>query len=256
MGDGNGDLTVGGRDAGPIALGEALRFPDFGRHIERVVAVDLAQPSVLRAPAVIHGHWPLRQGVDRKAFVLIRAGVPDRQRVHTVLDALAQVFGGLPLSVTFGGQLEFAHRLTPEGKDVGLWLVVERHLDRPVLIGLVPRFIELRVLGHVRQIEPTVVDVVLHLVWVDLTTASLGAIFTTEPDKGPDTWTALVVDDVVGVIFILCGAVVIHKAGQLHFGAQLDQRGLEAAHIAVRLNHGPADRIRRALRLTDRAIEG
>ncbi len=61
--------------------------------------------------------------------------------------------------------------------------------------------------------------------------------------------------DVVGVIGIFRAAVVIDKAGQVQPRAQIAEHGLEAAHVAVGVDHGPADRVGHGVRLADRAVE-
>ena len=60
-----------------------------------VVAVNLAQPSVLRIPRVIHRHRPLRQSVERKCAeirgIFFQRGIPKRQWIKISFDALAQL---------------------------------------------------------------------------------------------------------------------------------------------------------------------
>ncbi len=63
------------------------------------------------------------------------------------------------------------------------------------------------------------------------------------------------VHDVVGVIFVLLRAVIVRQPRQAQPGAEVDQNRLEAAHIAVRLHHRPADAVCGGFRLTDRAVE-
>ena len=85
-GDGDGDLAGGGGDAGPVAVLEAVRLPDGGGQVERVRAVDLAEPCVLAAPGVVHRHGALGERVDREGRGVGEAvgegRVPDRERVH------------------------------------------------------------------------------------------------------------------------------------------------------------------------------
>ena len=81
-------------DPDPVAVGEAERRAPARWHVEAVLAGDLAQPGVLRAPRVVHVHRPLRDAraaemssrVDR---CFLERRIPERQRIEIGLDALA-----------------------------------------------------------------------------------------------------------------------------------------------------------------------
>ncbi|KUP94251.1 hypothetical protein TRIHO_08640 [Tritonibacter horizontis] len=251
----HGDGAVGRGDTGPVAIAQAVGAHQFCRHIKRVVAMDLAQPGVLAAPGVIHGHRPLGEGIDRKARVALRVGlVPDRQRCHGVLDAGAQVVGGLALAVAFGGQLEFAQRFDVELEQVGLRGVEQAKIDCPVLIGHVPGFVIAGLFGDVFDEKAAVVDIPLELVRIGVPPPG-GRAVAAKPCQRADAWLALVVDDVIGVVLVFRAAVCVGEAGQLHAVGKIDQHRLKPAHVAIRRHHRPADRIRRAVRLADRAIQ-
>ena len=108
----HGDLTMGGTDFCPVSVLQVVFSHQFGRDIKAGCAqCNWRSQAFLCTPTVIHGHWALGQGVDGEPFIALLVGfVPDRQRIHGVLDALAQVLGRLAVSVTFGSQLETAHR--------------------------------------------------------------------------------------------------------------------------------------------------
>ena len=103
--------------------------------------------------------------------------------------------------------------------------------------------------------ESPVLDIGLELAGVRLAAAFRTAILAAESGKRSDPGLALVVHDVVAVILELGAAVVIHHAGKSQPRAQIEQHRLEAAHIAVRLDHRPADGVRHRIGLADRPVE-
>ena len=89
------------------------------------MTVDLAEPCVLTAPAVVHRHGALGERGDREAVVALLVGfVPDWQGGHRVFDTVAQMVGGLTVAVAFGSELKAAHRFDVERKQVRLGRII------------------------------------------------------------------------------------------------------------------------------------
>ena len=86
-------------DPAPAAVGDAGALRGQRIDVQVVVAVDLAQPGVLRIPRVVHRHRPLRDRVERIGGEvgrgLFERRVPERQRIEVGVDALAQMLGRL-----------------------------------------------------------------------------------------------------------------------------------------------------------------
>ncbi len=76
---------------------------------------------------------------------------------------------GLAHPVTFGGELEFAHRFYIKREQVGLGAVIKAHANGPVLIGAVPWFVIIGTCGDVFDKEAAVFDVIVELAFVDVT---------------------------------------------------------------------------------------
>src|SRR5215468_7952652 len=53
-------------DPGPIVVGKLETLGGLPVHVQFVAAMDLPQPRVLRTPGMVHGHRPLRDGVQPK----------------------------------------------------------------------------------------------------------------------------------------------------------------------------------------------
>ena len=208
------DLAMGRGHPRPIALGKAVRLPDLRRNIERVPPVDLPQPGVLRPPGMVHRHRPLGQGVDGKALVRLgKRRIPDRQRVHRLGIARLQMLRRRQPVLALGGQLEPAQRFAPEREQVRRRLVVQPDLDGPILIGRVPRLVELRLVRDVGNPEAAVLLVFLDLVRVRRTTPVLVPISAPTRQR-PDARPALMVLDVVGVIRVFLAAILVHEPWQ------------------------------------------
>ena len=204
-------------------------------------------------------HRPLGERVDVE-LVDVDVGVleglvPDRQRVHRALDPLAQVLGRLLVAMALGGELELAQRLDVEVEGVELRRVVDADLDRPILVGLVPRLVELRLFRDVTDPETAVLDVFLQLVRVGLAAAVLVAVLAAPTGERADAGAAFVVLDVVAVAVPLGIAGLVDKARKLHQVGDLDQHRLEVAHVAVGFDHRPADGVGGGLGLADRPVE-
>src|SRR6056297_2427741 len=149
--------------------------------------VDLAQPSVLAAPAMIHCHRALCQCVNREFFgvdaAILEWRIPDRQRVQRFADAFAQVVGGLALAMALGGQLEAAQRLDIEVEDIGLWAVKYPQLHGPVLIDHVPRLVVAGGVGDVLHEEAAILDIAVQLLGVGRTAPVAWASLTLAPAR-------------------------------------------------------------------------
>ncbi len=224
------------------------------------MSVDLAQPRVLCAPRVIHRHRALCQRMNRVFFgvhmPILKRWIPDRQRVHRDLDLATQMLWRLPRADAFGGGLEFAHGFDVKLEDIGLYHIIEPHLHGPVLVVHREGFIISAILGNMLDPKAAVLDIVVDLALIHVTAPALQTLFAcAEPSQRPNSWTANVVSDVVGVILVFLAAVLIHETRQVQHRAKLTKHRLEAADIAVRLDHGPADRIGHTVGLAYRAVQ-
>ena len=112
------DLAVAGRDPYPVVVFDVERCPSTVTHIEAVAAVDLAQPSIHRAPTMIHRHRPLGDRVHREFGVIIgqifKRLIPERQRVEERADALAMDLRRLRDTVAIRGQPELLKNFAVE----------------------------------------------------------------------------------------------------------------------------------------------
>ena len=205
---------------------------------------------------MVHGHRALGQGVDVVTFgSRTVAIVPDRQRRHGVDDPLAQMVRGLPFPAAFGGKLEAAQRFDVEREEIGLRRIVERVLHGPVLIVAVPRLEIGGFLRNVRDEEAAVFDIAIQLVRVCVTAARLPARRAAIAKERAHAGAAHVIGDVVSVVGVFLAAVVVDESRQAQLCAKLAKDRLKAAHVAVRLNHRPADRVGRGIRFANGPVE-
>ena len=118
----------------------------------------------------------------------------------------------------------------------------------PVEIIAVGVLVVAHVLGQVMPVEAAVLDVALQLVRIGRAAArSSSPSSPRQPASGPMPGRALVVDDVVGIAAgILRRAVRLRPSPAGQPRAEVDQHRLEAAHVAVGLDHRLADRSRPA----------
>lgn len=165
-----------------------------------------------------------------------------------------QVIRWLAVAVALGCELETPHRFHVEREQVGLRAVEEAHAHGPVLIGAVPRFVVERLVRDVFDEEAAVFDVAVELIRVHVPPARVAAI-APEPGERADAGFAFVVDDIVAVVGVFLAAVLVDKAGQAEFRAKFAQHGLEPAHIAVRFDHWPADRVGGGIGFADGTVE-
>ena len=118
----------------------------------------------------------------------------------------------LTLAITLCGQLKAAHGFGIYIKNIGLRRIINADFHGPILISLIPGFVILGPFGHVDFIKPAIVDIGLHLIGVRRTAPFLLARLAAEPNQRSHTWAALVIDDVICVVFVFGGSVVIDKA--------------------------------------------
>ena len=104
-----------------------------------------------------------------------------------------------------------------------------------MLVVALPRF-------EVMGVKAAVLDVALQLIGIGSALAVALAVGTPEAGQGSDARRALVIDDVVGIAAgVFRCAVLIDEAWQFQPRAEIDQHGLEAAHVAIGLHHRLAD---------------
>ena len=151
-------------------------------------------------------------------------------------------------------QLEAAQRLAPETEEIGAGSVGDTQRDRPVLVLRVPRLVERGLLGDVRDPESAVLDVFRDLVRIWRATPMFVAL-AAPAGKRADSRHPFVVLHVVGVVLVLWRSVRIHEPGQAKPCAEIAEDRLEAAHVAVRFDHGPADGICGRLGFTDGTVK-
>ena len=141
------------------------------------MAVDLPQPGVLTTPGMIHRHRALGQRMNGVLFgihmAVLKWGVPDWQWIECGFNLFSQMIRRLPVAMAFGGQLKAAHRLDIELKKIGLGAVIQAHLDRPILIFIVPRFIVMCPVRYMFDKKAAVFDIAVQLVFVDVTAAAI-----------------------------------------------------------------------------------
>src|SRR3546814_7008375 len=63
-------------DRDPVVVLDPQTRAERPAHVELVVAVDLPQPRILRAPGVVHGHRPLGDGAQRIGGAVDRSEEP------------------------------------------------------------------------------------------------------------------------------------------------------------------------------------
>ena len=138
--------------------------------------MDLPQPSVLAAPRMIHRHRPLGQGMDGIFFgvhmAVFKRGIPDWQWIECGFYLFSEMIRRLPVAMAFGGQLKAAHRLDIELKQIGLGAVIQAHLDRPILIFIVPRFIVMCPVRYMFDKKAAVFVIDVQIFYLDETDAA------------------------------------------------------------------------------------
>ena len=102
--------------------------------------------------------------------------------------------------------------------------------------------------------KATIFDIALKLFGIWRTAPGIAAI-AAKACQWANARFALMRYYVISIIGVFLGAILIHKAWWIQFCAKLAEHGLEAAHIAVGLDHRPADCIRQSVGLTNRAVK-
>ena len=137
-----------------------------------------------------------------------------RQRCHGFNHARAQMLWRLTFAMAFGGKLHFAHGFKVEVEDIGRRRIKEADFDGPILIGLVPRFVELRFLGQVARPEASILDVFFKLFRVGRAAPLACSVFPAKACKRANAFAAFVADNVVRIVGIFLAAVLVDKARQ------------------------------------------
>ena len=95
---------------------ERKRCPPI--YVQPVLAMDLAQPGVLRAPGMIHRHRPLGDRVEREGvradLALLERDVPERQGIEIGLHPRPVVVRRLHRAMALGSEAEFLQDLAVE----------------------------------------------------------------------------------------------------------------------------------------------
>ena len=247
-------------DPDPVAVFQFEPLCLGAVHIDRIGAVDLTQPCVLRSPAVIHRHRPLGDGVHRVLRHIDRRAlerrIPERQGVEIGLDPLALGVGRLHRPVSLRGEAEALQRLGIELHDdlVGGADKTDRGgVVQIILVGV------LEIALFRRQLvlpETAILDIVPELVGIGRTGAVARPVLAAPAGQHADPRRALVIGDVIGIAARIAGGAVFRdQAGQADPRAQLDQHVLERADIAVRRHDRLADRIGGPVGRADRPVE-
>ena len=114
----------------------------------------------------------------------------------------------------------------------------------------------LHVIGKLVEPVAAVVDVALQLLGVGRATPLCAAVGPAEAGERTDAGRTLMIDDVVRIAAgVARRAVGARHARKADARAEVEQHGLEGAHVTLGLHHRLADRIRRAISLRDRAVE-
>ena len=114
---------------------------------------------------------------------------------------------------------------------------------------------EQRFRRDMRREERPVLDVAVQLVRVDGPAPRPVAVDAAEPGERADARPPLVADDIVGIVLVEGRSPAVDEGRQAKPRAEIDQDALEPAHVAVRLDHRPADRVADRIRLRDRPVE-
>ena len=166
------------------------------------MAVDLPEPRVLRAPAVIHRHRPLREGVQRKALVPLdhvsRRRIPEGQGIEIGLNARAMLLGRSQGAVAAGGKAHLLDRLAVELEDRGRGGEAESLFQRPLDVVAVDMAVVAHVLGQVMRMKAAVGDILLELARIDVALGEVATVLSAMADYigcgGPSRGSALVLD--------------------------------------------------------------
>ncbi len=199
----NPDLAMPAFDPDPVILTDAEIAGRGAVHVEPVVAVDLAQPGVLRAPGVVHGHGALGDGVKRKGRLVValvlEGRIPEGQRVEIGLHPRPLRLGWLDRAMAASGQAKALQDLAVDLEDDRLGPLDEATLGGVVEIGLVGVLEVTRRRWDLLVPEAVVGDVALELAGVGRALADGASVLAAPAHQTADARFALVVDDVIGI---------------------------------------------------------
>ena len=245
---------------GPAAVGNACGLRGAGVDVQVVVAVDLAQPGVLRVPRVVHRHGPLGNGVQRiggqVGGVFFEGRVPKRQRIKIGVNALTQVLGRLaPFGFSLGGQAKGLQRVRVNGELHRVVLLAPAFVLGKVQIFPVPVAHVVHGLRHVVLEHAVVLLVRFPLLGVGLAAQVFVAIFAAPAHQKANAGLGLKVHYKVGVAGEFAPAFGGGEGREFEATCQLDQHFLERPAFAQGLDHRNAHRVHRAIKLRDRAVQ-
>ncbi len=260
-------------DPDPVVVGETQAECRDAVHVQAVLGQDLPQPRVLRVPRVVHHHRPLGDRVQRilvgdgaparcaDRAVRARAferGVPEGQRIEILGQALAIDERGRlrPVVKPLSREAELLQRLRIHLQDhLHRRVAEQRMLLRELEVVLVRVTVIAHVLRPAMHEETLVLDVALPLLRIGLAAQGFVAVLAAPSGKKPDARYFLVVDDEILVVGELARAVGVGERGKLEPGRQLDQNFLPRPDVAIRIDDGLPDRVRRCVGLGDRPVE-
>ena len=225
-----------------------------------VVAVNLAQPGVLRIPRVVHGHRPLGNGIERVGRQvggsLFQRRVPKGQRVKVGGNAFAQFIGRLTATaLALGSQAKALQGVGVQRQLHRVALLAPALLFGKVQVSLVPVAHVVHALGQVVLEHAVVGRVGLPLLGVGLAAQVLVAVFTAPAHQKANAGLRLEVHHKIRVAGELGCTFGRGEGWEFEAGRQLDQHLLERPALPQRRHHRHTHRIHRTIKLRDRPVQ-
>ena len=246
-----------GFDPYPIKIVKPQFACFTGGDIQIILRNDLTQPCVLRVPGVIHHHWALGDGVQRKFVASGIGGIPGWQRIEIFREPLlVDVACWLrPRIQTLPRQAKFLQRLAVQLSDDGFCFWNERRVGCGLQVIAVHATHPALIFRPVMCEKTFGFDVGLPLIGVRLTTQRFVAVFAAKAAEKANARCALVVHDEVGIARELALAFGVDEGRKFESCCQLNQHVLPGSHIAIQRQNRMANRISRSVRLADGAVE-
>ena len=209
------------------------------------MAVDLAQPGVLRIPGVVHGHRPLRDGVERVAAqvggCVFQGRIPKGQGVEIGVNAGAQMLRRLAaFCLALRGQAEGLQGIRINRQLHRIVLLPPAFFLRKVQVFAVPVAHEVHALWHVVLEHAVVLFVGFPLLGVGFATQMLVAVFATPAHQKSNAGLGLEVDYKVRIAGEFTRAFGRGESRELQAPGQLNQHFLEGFALPQRFDHGHA----------------
>ena len=247
-------------DPDPVAIADAERPGGLAMDVQPVLAGDLAQPRILRAPRVVHVHGALGDGVQRVVaaidHALLEGRVPQGQGVGVGGDARAVALGRANGAMALARQLELLQRLRVDLHDDRGRAGDEAHLAGPVQVPLVRIAVIPVPIGEPVLPEAAVRDVALDLIGVRRAGPVLGPVLAAPARQRSQAGASLVVDDVVGIAAgVERSAFLGDHSRQTQPRAEIQQHRLEWTHVPVRPHHRVPDGVGCGVRVADRPVQ-